>query len=330
MPSLASSPRRPYESLPAQLRAWVDAALGAPVVQASTQTGGFSAGVAARIRTADGNRAFIKAVGPDPNPDTPGLFRTELAALQALASAELASLTAPLLAGYDDGEHVALLLTDIDGQQPAQPFHSHEVALIGTGLDLLADALSRTQIDLDLPRLADGPLLDRWRHAHDKADRAGLAQLDPWLPAHLDTLLDLAAHARTALAGSSLLHFDIRSDNILLTGAGQTRRAVFVDWAWLRRGARWCDAALFAYDLATSAPSADRPIDPDAFVTASATLRDVPARDLTSMVAVIAGAMVAGSLKAPPPGLPTMRTWQARMARGGLAWLRRRIDAGLS
>ncbi|MFT4081246.1 MAG: hypothetical protein QM638_01545 [Nocardioides sp.] len=48
------------------------------MAEAVGQIGGMSPGCAARVRGADGTRAFVKAVGADLNPDTPTLFRREI------------------------------------------------------------------------------------------------------------------------------------------------------------------------------------------------------------------------------------------------------------
>jgi hypothetical protein len=56
-----------YDVLPRFVRAWVDDALGAHVVEAATQLGGFSAGAAARVVGDDGRRAFVKAVSDEVN-----------------------------------------------------------------------------------------------------------------------------------------------------------------------------------------------------------------------------------------------------------------------
>ena len=67
----AAGVRLPFEEVPAAVRAWVERALGSVVVSAATQQGGFSPGVAARLVTASGRRAFVKAVGTSLNPKTP-------------------------------------------------------------------------------------------------------------------------------------------------------------------------------------------------------------------------------------------------------------------
>src|SRR5687767_11420835 len=69
--------RLQWVDLPALVRAAVEEWLGSSVVSANTQASGFSPGVAARLRAADGRRVFVKAVGPEPNPTTPGIHRRE-------------------------------------------------------------------------------------------------------------------------------------------------------------------------------------------------------------------------------------------------------------
>lgn len=81
---LLSGGRLAWERLPAAVRQGLQARLGSPVVHAATQPGGFSPGLAARLRLADGRRVFLKAAGPDPNPHTPALHRAEARITAAL------------------------------------------------------------------------------------------------------------------------------------------------------------------------------------------------------------------------------------------------------
>ena len=105
---------------------WVDDTLGSPVVEAVDVVGGMSPGCATRLRCADGTRAFVKAVGTDLNPDTPTLFRREITALTLLGTDPL---WAGLLASYDDGDRVALLLEDVEGQHPDLARRRHDGAV---------------------------------------------------------------------------------------------------------------------------------------------------------------------------------------------------------
>jgi hypothetical protein len=118
----ATGVRLPYGELPKSVLAWVDRALGSSVVSAVTQQGGFSPGVAARLVTGTGRRAFLKAVGSSLNPDSPTLFRNEIAAMQGLAAHSLPH-TPFLYDVYDDGDWVGLLMEDIEGYLPPHPWH---------------------------------------------------------------------------------------------------------------------------------------------------------------------------------------------------------------
>ncbi|GIJ21197.1 hypothetical protein Vlu01_18210 [Micromonospora lutea] len=51
--------------------------IGDRVVEAVSQSGGYSPGTADRVRTTSGRRAFVKAASPAQNPDTPAMHRAE-------------------------------------------------------------------------------------------------------------------------------------------------------------------------------------------------------------------------------------------------------------
>src|SRR3954453_18007488 len=115
----AAGVRVAYDALPPAVRNWVETTLGSSVVQAETQPGGFSPGVAARLVCADGSRAFVKAVSAEVNPDSPTLHRREIEVLRALP----ADLPVPRLrAAYDETPWVVLLIDDVDGEQPRLPW----------------------------------------------------------------------------------------------------------------------------------------------------------------------------------------------------------------
>ena len=50
-----------WEALPHEVRSTLDQRLEARVIKAVTQTGGFSPGLAARLRLDDGRHVFVKA-----------------------------------------------------------------------------------------------------------------------------------------------------------------------------------------------------------------------------------------------------------------------------
>lgn len=71
-------------------------------------------------------------------------------------------------------------------------------------------------------------------------------QLDPWSRTHLDQLAELEAVWAHHAAGDTLVHADIRADNLLMTERG----VVVVDWPWACRGAAFADVVLFAPSVA--------------------------------------------------------------------------------
>lgn len=293
--------RTPYEAVPPAVRAWVARALGSVVVSAATQQGGFSPGVAARLVTASGRRAFIKAVGPELNPDTPRLFRNEIAAMQALANCSLPN--APLLYDvYDDGAWVGLLLEDIDGYLPPHPWHASDASRVLAALaDLSAALLPSPWPDAPVAAVRSEAFLSRW----DQVSSDGVAVPD-WVAGRE---AELAALARTGLralaAGDALAHWDLRADNMLLT----EDRVVFVDWAHAARAPGWADTVILHGDM-----------------YGAVDLPELPADDgITGFVAGICGGLWWGSSQPPPLGLPTLRGWQRDQALTYLGWLRQRL-----
>ena len=295
----AAGVRLPFEEVPAAVRAWVERSLGSAVASATTQQGGFSPGVAARLVTASGRRAFVKAVGTSLNPKTPELFRNEIAAIQGVGPLP----TAPVLYDvYDDGDWVALLLEDIEGRLPNHPWEQHEA-------DRVLDALAELTAALDPSPWTDAPVaavrsqefLSRW----DNVIADGLDVPD-WVAGREEELAELARIGVRALAeGKALAHWDLRADNMILTDD----RVVFIDWAHAALAPDWADTVILQADMRES-------------VTLPALPGDVA---ITGFLAAIAGGLWWGAAQPAPPGLPTIRAWQRKHALIHLDWVRERL-----
>ena len=108
-PPPAEGLRVHWDELPLTVQQGIEERIGGHVVQAITQRGGFSPGLAARIRTNDGRRCFVKAVSQDANPDTPGLHRREAEVVAALPAD---AVVPRLLWTYDQDGWVALGFED--------------------------------------------------------------------------------------------------------------------------------------------------------------------------------------------------------------------------
>jgi aminoglycoside phosphotransferase (APT) family kinase protein len=305
----AQGVRRPWSDVPAGLRDAVERRLGGRVVAAVTQPGGFSPGVAARLRLDSGARAFVKAVGPEPNPDSPGIHRAEA----RIAAALPARTPAPrLLASFDSGGWVVLLFEEVDGVMPAQPWQRGELTRVLAAMASLAADLDPAPVQA--PAVADRCAhIHGWQRLADPGRPGDLAGLDPWALRNLAGLAELETGWPAAAAGTALAHTDLRADNILLA----RDRVVFVDWPWACIAAPW-------FDLLTMLPSvlaAGGPSPEDIFAAHSAAQGADPA-DVTVTLAALAGFFVRMSRRPPPPGLPTLRTFQATQAEAALAWLK--------
>ncbi|MFF4834441.1 phosphotransferase [Streptomyces sp. NPDC001315] len=310
----AAGARTPWEALPTTVHDAVAHIIGAPVLHAVTEPGGFSPGVAARLRTAQGRRAFVKAVSADTNPDSPALHRTEARNAAALPPA----VPAPRLLGtYDDGTWVALVFEEVSGRQPHVPWRPAELRRV---LDAVED-LSRTLTPspLDAPPAAErfADAFDGWRRLRDGAAGDVRGRLDDWSAAHLADLAELAAPWPESVSGDTLAHADLRADNMLLTADGGV---VFVDWPHAVRAAPW-------FDLLVMLPCvrAQGGPDPQEVFTEHPVGRDADPGAVTAALAALAGYFLEHALRPPPPGLPTLRPFQRAQGEAAVEWLRTRL-----
>lgn len=301
----AEGVRVSYEATPAALRAWADDALGSPVISAVTQTGGFSPGVAVRLVCADGQRAFCKAV-TDVNDFAAAAHRRE----QRINAALPADVPAPrLLASYDEDSWVALLLADIDGRQPSLPWQDDELRRVLDAIDAMLAQLTPSPV-AEVPTLAGS-----WREDFGNW-RAAVAEppdgLGDWVQRNLERLATLESQWEAAAGGDTLVHTDLRADNMLLT----EDRVWMVDWPHAARGAAIFDLVAFAPSVAMQGGP-----DPSTLLSLSATGRRADRDALTALVCAVAGYFVVHALAPAPPGLPTLRPFQAAQGEVTLRWL---------
>jgi hypothetical protein len=305
------SPRISWTDLPVRVQAGIEQILGAPVVEATGQRGGFSPGTADRVRAAGGRRAFVKAVSQQLNEHSPAIHRKESAITAALPD----SLPAPSLIGtYDDGDWVALVLADVDGRHPHVPWLAGEILLVLDALLEIAQTPVPTGLE-HLPRLEEG-LNDAFRGwSRVRADPP--QDCDPWILENLDALEELAVLGLKDLAGRSLVHTDIRADNILITGDG----AVLVDWPWASIGSAWMDALTVLVNVRVF----DHSYDVDAVLQSHEAFASSNADSVNRVLAGLAAYFVDTARQPPPPGLPTVRSFQRQQGHAVIGWLRERL-----
>ncbi|WP_433290170.1 phosphotransferase family protein [Pseudonocardia sp. CA-142604] len=295
--------RLSWTDLPSTVRDGVADVLRSPVVEARSQTGGFSPGSADRVVTATGERAFVKAVSAAQNPDSPGMHRREARITGALPP----GLPVPQLRGTVDVDGwIALVLTDVDGRTPALPWRHDELAAVLHALEVINHAATPCPLS-ELPVARDAL-------AEDLAGFDRLAADGASIPG-LDGLRDLADRGVKALVGDTLVHTDLRADNVLITAEG----AVLVDWPWACRGPGWLDTLTVLVEVDRYGGH-----DTDELLRTTPATRDADPEDLTAVLAGFAGFFLDMARRDPPPGIPRLREFQRAQGEALLTWVRRR------
>jgi hypothetical protein len=107
----------------------------------------------------------------------------------------------------------------------------------------------------------------------------------------------------------------VRADNVLLTAGG----VVFVDWPHACTGAPWFDVVAFAPSVALQGGP-----DPEWVLGRAGSADGADPDAVTAVVAAVAGYFTWSAGLPSPPGLPTLRAFQAALGEHARAWLRRR------
>lgn len=300
-----------WHEVPQRIRSVIEQRLGDEVVEARTQPEGFSPALAARLRTSNNSRVFVKAVPGTVNPDSPDIYRREIRVVSQLPE----GLPVPsLLWSFDEGPDgwVVLCFEDVAGWHPTLPWRDGELRAV---IDALDDMLVRLTPS-PLATHAAGEHIGAWAGWCHLRERP-LPGLDAWMVDHLDDLVALEQSVADATLGTSLVHLDIRADNLLFSDAG----IWFVDWPWACRGAAWIDPLFFAFSIeAQGGPRAGE------VFSRSRWSHDAGHDAVAATLAAAAGMLVHHSLLPPPPGLPTLRPFQAVQGRVATRWLREIIE----
>jgi aminoglycoside phosphotransferase (APT) family kinase protein len=282
--------------------------LGSNVVSATNQPNGFSPGVAARLVTDSNERYFIKAVSAQVNAHSVALHQREVEILRVVQEL-VPERVANLVGVIDAPPWFAVVIRDVEGRHPGEPWTKSDLERVVRGWDDLIAHLTPAPAAITddvVARLRSG--FGGWS---DLLANGGEGLSDPWVRKNLVRLAALEERWADATAGNSLLHLDVRSDNILLTETG----TVFVDWPHAARGAPGVDLVLFAPTVTMHggpppsevlALSAHGRMDPD---------------QLATLVGTWGGMLTANSLLPPPPGLPNLREFQGFQASILRSWL---------
>lgn len=292
--------RLEWTFLPPHLRRQIEERCGSPVVDARSMGTGFTPGFASVLTCADGSRHFVKAASLKAQRPFAEAYRVEAGKLAALP----ADVPAPPLLWTIDDEWVVLATEYVEARHPQRPWRQDD-------LDSTLDVLERTAATLTPPpvglavddfatEFADWPAFwERIRAAHPDLE-------------HADEAAELAARYAEVVAGSTVVHTDVRDDNILLATDG---RVLLCDWNWPTVGAAWLDTV-----LTLIGPRGDG-IDVETVLAVRPLTRDVPAEHVDIFLALVAGYFLHSCEQPVPPTSPHVREVQRWQGAAVWGWL---------
>ncbi|MCQ8187051.1 phosphotransferase [Streptomyces rugosispiralis] len=305
LPEATGSRRLDWAALPREVTARIERLLGSPVAHAISQRGGFSEGLAARVRLENGKGAFIKAADSVMAPAVADFHRREITVSQRLPR----EVPAPrLLDAYDDGTWVVLAFEEIVGYLPAQPWQREELDRVLAAVTDMAEVLTPSPVN---EAILSKPRLGGWlAMADDAAVRGKVGELSPWAAHHFDQLAALEENA--SLDGATLLHGDLYPFNIMLTAD----RVFVVDWphAWI--GPRHCDAVTLMSSASLSG------VDPRPIARNHPLTRDLDPARINEMLALHAGFLLRTAAAAGPAADPNIVAMMTALGLASLRWLR--------
>jgi hypothetical protein len=292
--------RLEWRFLPPALREAVALRLGSPVVSAESRTRGFTPGFASVLTCEDGSRHFVKAASTRAQAMFAAAYREEARKLAALP----ATVPAPPLRWVLDDEWVVVCTEHVDGRHPDRPWRADDLDACLDALEAVARELTPAPAGLGLGSAVDelGSFVEHW---------SDLRLLHPEL-AHLDEAERLASACAEVLAGDTVVHSDVRDDNVLLDQDG---RAWFCDWNWPIVGAPWFDSLAMLIG-----PRGDG-VDVESAIATRPLLRDVPRDDIDCVIALVTGYFLKSAADPVPPTSPFLRDHQRWQGEVCWEWL---------
>jgi hypothetical protein len=223
--------------------------MGCQVVSLAQVSRGYTNNGRFLVTLDDGRSVFAKAAVDGA---TTTWLRTEHAMYEQLRGEAFV----PGVFGWLDGDLPVLVIEDLSGSRWPPPWDTGMIDAVLASLD----ALARLPAPDWLPRFDDGEAQgEGWNQVlADPGEFLSLGLAGPeWLDQAGPILREAAGLA--ALRGNSILHCDVRSDNVCLTGDV----ALLVDWNLAQVGNPWFDVAFWLPSLAAETGLAPESVAPE-------------------------------------------------------------------
>lgn len=292
--------RLPWAHLPPAVRREIERRCGAPVVETTSQNAGYTPGFASVLTCADGSRHFVKAASLRAQRPFAESYRTEASKLARLTQLD-ADVAAPALRWTAEVEEWVLLgIEYVEARAPYRPWTAEDLATSSAMLIDISGQLTPAPEGLDpaVVEFADWPAL--W----DGIDHPRAADYRA-----------LADRFAEIVDGDTLVHTDVRDDNILIRADGA---ALLCDWNWPVRGAAWLDSLFLLIG-----PRGDG-LDVEAHLAAHPLLGEVPAESIDIVLALVLGYFEHSAGLPVPPTSPYVRDAQGWQADVLHAWIAER------
>ena len=287
--------RLEWQFLPPHIRSEVERRIGGPVTDAVSQTGGFTPGFASVLTCADGSRHFVKAASTIAQRMFADAYREEARKLELLPD----GVPAPRLRWLHDADDwVVLGLEYVEGRAPQRPWVQEELAAASEMAVEMARLLTPAPVGTRQAVEEFSSWRDLWQRIdHPRATEYGT----------------LAARYAAVVDGDTMVHTDVRDDNLLVRADGSV---VVCDWNWPVRGAAWLDSLLLLIG-----PRGDG-LDVEAHIAAHPLLSRVDPEDIDVVIALVLGYFEQSRRQPVPPTSPYLRdaqAWQADVLHDWLA-----------
>jgi hypothetical protein len=324
MPRIGPEPKPEWSAVPDAVQQAAEDVLGARVRRAQRAYGGYGPTPTYRLRLSDGSGAFFKAVYSQSGEFALAAHRREERLYRELGP--VIADWSPAFRGSFALEGWQVILLEDLGPKTAPPWTPALARKVAHALAAFHTATLGVDLPDWLPSLGEIGGLDRWtwQWARDQDAAAALAgaagaagaEARAWLDLAVPVLAAASKRLATTEGPCSLLHRDVRSDNMRWV-KGRLR---LFDWPHAGTGHGESDAVEFAQTV-----TAEGGVAPEQVIAWYGERAPVRAEVLDAHVAAIAGYLAYNSWQESVPGLPRLRAWQRRQLHVCLPWAARRL-----
>jgi aminoglycoside phosphotransferase (APT) family kinase protein len=301
----------------------VEQRVGAHIINAESEDGGYSMGMAARLDLADGRRVFVKGV-PAAHPAI-GSYYQEARTMSRLPPVP----SVPTLLEIIDDEWFVLVFDYVAGAPAQLGVDSPDLRPVLDAYQLAHSAFTPARLPgIPSARAMLGPALRGWTELITQPDlyaRSGSRHRDlgvtltgevpAWAVRNLDNLAAIETAWQPWADGATLLHADVRPEKLLRRD--YDGQVLISDWAHPAIGAPWLDIVSLVPHMLLAGHD---PESAERWISGRPELIGVPAWAITGFAAGLAGYWTVSSGRPEPGGVVGLRRSQARWAAAALLW----------